>query len=100
MTPTRMTAGLLSLVLLGLPAWTIVGGVGEIRTQILIGVGAVLGMADAAYGRLPDWLISPSGGSLTADDDPSSISPRVYLPIIGGAILLAVVVFAIVVFLI
>jgi hypothetical protein len=36
---------------------------------------------------------------LVADDDPSNISPRVYLPIIGGVILLAVVVFVIVIFL-
>ena len=99
MSPTRITAGLLSLVLLGLLVWTIVRGVGDIRTQLLIGVGAVLGIAYAAYGRLPDWLISLSGGSLTADDDPSNISPRVYLPIIGGVILLAVVAFVIVIFL-
>ncbi len=100
MSPTRITAGLLSLVLLGLLVWTIVRGVGDIRTQILIGVGAVLGIAYVAYGRLPGWLISLSGGSLVADDDPSNISPRVYLPIIGGVILLAVVVFVIVIFLI
>ena len=100
MTPTRITAGLLALVLLGLLGWTIVRGVGDIRTQILLGVGAVLGIAYVAYGRLPDWLISLGGGSLVADDDPSNISPRVYLPIIGGVILLAVVVFVIVAFLI
>jgi len=98
--PTRITAGLLALVLLGLLGWSIVGGVGDMRTQILLGVGAVLGIAYAAYGRLPDWLISLSGGSLTADDDPSNISPRVYLPIIGGAVVLAAVVLVVVIFLI
>ena len=100
MTPTRIIAGLLSLVLVGLLGWSIVRGAGDIRTQILLGVGVVLGIAYVVYGRLPDWLISLSGGSLVADDDPSNISPRVYLPIIGGVILLAVVVFVIVVFLI
>lgn len=96
----RITAGLLSLVLLGLLGWSIVGGVGDIHTRLLIGLGAVLGIAYAAYGRLPDWLISLSGGSLVADDDPSNISPRVYLPIIGGAIVLAAVALVIVIFLI
>ena len=100
MTPARIIAGLLSLVLVGLLGRSIVRGVGDIRTQILLGVGVVLGIAYVVYGRLPDWLISLSGGSLVADDDPSNISPRVYLPIIGGVILLAVVVFVIVVFLI
>jgi len=100
MTPKRIIAGLLSLALVGLLVWSIVRGVGDIRTRTLLAVGAVLGIAYVVYGRLPDWLISLSGGSLAADDDPSNISPRIYLPIIGGAILLAVVVFVIFILLI
>ncbi len=100
MTPARIIAGLLSLFLAGLLAWSIDRGVGDLRTQILLAVGVVLGVAYAVGGRLPDWLIALSGGSLVADDDPSRISPRVYLPVIGGVILLAVVVFVIVVFLV
>ena len=97
MTPPRITAGLLSLVLLASLGWSIVRGVGDLRTQIILSVGVVLGIVYTAYGRLPDWLISHSGGSLVDDDGPSSISPRVYLPIIGAAILLAVVALVVVV---
>lgn len=92
MAPRRITASLLSLALVGLLAWSIIRGVGDFRTRTLLAVGAVLGIAYAVYGRLPEWLISLSGGALVTDDDPSNISPRIYLPIIGGAILLAVVV--------
>ncbi len=98
MTPQRIAAALLSLALLALLGWTIVRGVGDLRTQIVLGVGVVLGVVYTAYGRLPDWLISHSGDSLTADDDPSNISPRVYLPIIATVTLLAIVALVVVVF--
>jgi len=92
MPPKRTIVGLLALALVGLLAWSIIRGVGDFRTRTLLAVGAVLGITYVIYGRLPEWLISLSAGSLVADDDPSNISPRIYLPIIGGAILLAVVV--------
>ena len=56
----------------------------------------VLGLAYTALGRLPDWVVDYSGGSITDDDDPSNISPRVYLPVLFGVIAIAVIVFVVV----
>lgn len=98
MTPLRITASLLSLLLLALLVWAIARGVGDLRTQIMLGVGVVLGVVYVAYGRLPDWAISLSGRYVVADDDPSNISARVYWPIISAVILLAIVTFVVVVF--
>ena len=73
-------------------------GLGDSRTQIMLAVGAILGIIYTVYGRVPDWLILHSGGSLVADDDPRNISPRVYLSIIAAAILLSVVAVVVVLF--
>jgi hypothetical protein len=89
MTQKRISAAILSVVLTALLAWTVIGGVADRRTQIMLGFGAVLGALYAVVGRLPEVFIRHSGGALTEDDDPSNLSPRFYLPIIGGAVLLA-----------
>ena len=98
MTRTRVLAGLLSLVLLALLGWCLVRGVGDVRTQIMLGAGSFLGILYTVFGRLPDWLIEHSGGSLAADDDPRNIPPRLYLSAIGAVILIAVIVFVVVIY--
>lgn len=98
MTRTRILAGLLTLVLLALLGWCIVRGVGDVRTQVILGGGSLLGVLYTVFGRLPDWLIEHSGGSLAADDDPGNIPARVYLSVIGAAILLAIVAFVVVIY--
>ena len=98
MTRTRVFAGLLSLALLALLGWCFVRGVGDVRTQIMLGAGSFLGILYTVFGRLPDWLIEHSGGSLAADDDPGNISPRLYLSVIGAAILIAIIGFIVVIY--
>lgn len=93
MTPSRIAAGVLTLVLLALLGWSIFAGVGDVRTWVMLGVGAALGGLYTAFGQLPDWIVEHSGGSITEDDDPSNISPRVYLPILLGVIAVVVLAF-------
>ena len=99
MTTNRIVAGTLSIVLLALLGWSVTVGLGDVRTWIMLGVGAALGMLYTAIGRLPDWIVDLSGGSIANDDDPSNISPRVYLPILLTVILVAATVFVVVVWL-
>ena len=99
MNTNRITAGILSLALSALLGWSIVSGVGDLRTRIILGGGVALGVLYTAFGRLPDWIRDHTGGAITDDDDPSNISPRVYLPIIFGVILVAVVAVVVVGFL-
>ena len=54
-------------------------------------MGIVLGVIYTLQGELPELLIDWSHGRLTADDDPSNISPKVYLPIVLGVIVIAFV---------
>lgn len=96
MTINRIVAGSLSLLLLTLLGWSIFAGVGDLRTWIVLGIGAVLGLLYSIVGRLPNWIVDLSGGSITEDDDPSNLSPRVYLPILLGVIVVAVAVLLIV----
>ena len=98
MRPKQITAGLLSMVLLALLVWTFVGNAGDIRIQVLLGIGIVLGFIYTIYGQLPEWLINFSGGKIVADDDPSNISPRIYLPILGVVILIASLIMMVVIF--
>ena len=93
MKPNRIAAGVLTLVLLALLGWSIFAGVGDVRTWVMLGVGAALGGLYTALGQLPAWIVEHSGGSITEDDDPSNISPRVYLPILLGVITVAVLAF-------
>ena len=97
MTSNRIAAGVLSIVILGLLGWAIFAGVGNLHTRIILGVGAVLGILYTAIGRVPDWIIDASGGGITDDDDPSNISPRVYLPILLVVITIAVIAFIVVI---
>ena len=99
MSTNRIAAVALSVVLVALLSWSILAGVGDIRTRIILGVGVLLGLLYAAIGHVPDWIVDYSGGSITNDDDPSNISPRVYLPILLGVVVVAVTTFVVVVFL-
>ena len=98
MTPNRIAAGTLSILLLLLLGWSIFSGIGDLRTQFIIALGVVLGSLYTAFGRLPGWIVDHSGGSITDDADPSNISPRVYMPIVFGALLVAVIAFCVVLF--
>lgn len=95
MTTQRVTTGILTLLLGGLLAWTILRGVGGLQIQLLLSFGVVLGGLYTALGKVPDWIVSNSGGKLTSDDDPANISPKVYLAVLGTAVLVAIVVFAV-----
>lgn len=90
MNTNRIAACILSFLLLVLLGWSVFAGVGDVRTWFMLGAGALLGALYAVLGRLPDWITAYSSGSITADDDPSNISPRVYLPMIFGIIIVAV----------
>ncbi|MFT7633764.1 MAG: hypothetical protein ACI87E_004822 [Mariniblastus sp.] len=96
MTTNRIVAGMLSAVLLTLLGWSVFAGVGDLRTWIMLGLGATLGVMYTAFGRIPDWIVDYSGGSITGDDDPSNISPWIYLPILFGVIAVAVIAFVVV----
>ena len=96
MTTNRIVSGALSISLLALLGWSIFAGVGDLRTLVMLGVGAGLGILHTAFGRIPDWIVEHSGGTITDDDDPSNMSPRVYLPILFGVIAIAVVAFFVV----
>ena len=71
-------------------------GAGDLHTKIILGAGAALGILYAILGRLPGWIVGRSGGFITTDNDPSNISPRVYLPILVVVISVAVIALAVV----
>ncbi len=87
----RKIVGALSFLLLALLGWSIFTGVGDIRTYVTLGVGALLGFLYTVIGRVPSWMVDNSLGTITNDDDPSNIPPRVYLPILLGLITIAVI---------
>lgn len=89
MTPNRIAATVLVLLLAALLAWSVLQGVGDLRLRLLLGAGIALGAVYAWFGRLPDWLVRHSGDSLRHDDDPANLSYRVYLPILLAAAALA-----------
>ncbi len=91
MPTNRIVAGILSIILLALLGWSVFVGVGDVRTKVMLGAGATVGLLYTAWGRLPAWMVDYSGGGITADDDPSNLSPRVYLPILLGVIVVAVI---------
>jgi hypothetical protein len=95
MTQSRIAAVVLSLLLLGLWIWSFINGVRDPRLHTMLGIGVSLGALYAANGQLPKWITSASSGHLTADDDPANISPRLYLPILTGVIIIAILVFGI-----
>ncbi len=89
---SRLLAGILAFVLLGLLAWSIFSGLGDLKLRVLLGLGVALGVWYSVLGELPEWIINSSGGSVTDDDDPSNISPRVYVPILFGVMVVAAIV--------
>lgn len=92
MTTKRITAGLLSIFLMAMLVWNFIGNVGDIRIQVMLGVGVVLGVVYTFYGQLPEWLVTLSGGKIVADDDPGNISPLIYLPILLALLLIGVII--------
>lgn len=92
MSKQRVAAGVLSMLLLALLGWSVVQGVGDVRTQALLAAGACAGLIYTLIGRLPDWLMRLSGGRLVDDDDPSNLPPRVYLSVLGAALVIALIV--------
>jgi hypothetical protein len=98
MTRQRVLAGILSLVLFGLLFWSVLAGGGDIRTWILLAVGGLLGSVYAAFGSLPEWIVDYTGDCITDEDDAANISMRIYLPILIGVILVAMVTFGLFVF--
>ena len=79
------------MVLVCLLTWSLATGFGDLKTRAIILMGIVLGVIYTLQGKLPEQLIDWSHGRLTADDDPSNISPKVYLPIVLGVIVIAFV---------
>ena len=74
--------------------------VGDLKTAGYLAFGIVLGLTYTIRGgSLPESIyeISEShwigGTGITTDDDPRNISPKVYLPILLAAILLAAALF-------
>jgi hypothetical protein len=87
---SRIAAVFLSLLLLTLWVWSLIQGIRDPQLHVSLGIGIVLGALYAINGRLPKWITSASSGTLTDDDDPGNISPRLYLPILAGVIVIAV----------
>jgi hypothetical protein len=77
------------VLLAGLLVWCFVAGVADWKTRGFLALGIVLGIVYSLRGSIPDWMIRQSGLSLTADDDPANLSPRVYLVILFAAIAIA-----------
>jgi len=90
MNTNRIAAGVLTLFLLALLGWSVFPGVGDIRTWLMLGVGVGLGGLYTIFGKLPQWVVLNSGGSVTDDNDPSNIPVLVYMPILHGVIVAAV----------
>ncbi|MCA9190622.1 MAG: hypothetical protein KDB03_02630 [Planctomycetales bacterium] len=89
----RIFAAILSVVLFALLCWSVFIGAGDIRTWTFLGAGSALGALYAVLGKVPEWIVDHSGGTIHEDDDPSNISPRIYLPILLGAICVAILAF-------
>ena len=98
MSKQRVAAGVLSMLLLALLGWSLLQGVGDVRTQALLAAGACAGLLYTLIGRLPDWLMQLSGGKLVDDDDPGNLSPRVYLSVLGVALFVALIVLVVIVY--
>ncbi len=90
MSTNRIAAFLLSLLLASLLSWMLWAGLGDLVTRLTLAAGATLGLLYSAFGELPEWMVDRSGGTITDDDDPSNISPRVYLPVLAVVILVAI----------
>ncbi len=96
----RLIASALTAGLVALDVYSWISGAGNFESRILLGVGIVLGTLYVVRGAsLPESMHSVStshwfgGTGINADDDPSNLSPKVYLPILFTAILIASVLF-------
>ncbi len=70
---------------------------GSIQDGFVLLFGFILGLVFVFRGKIPDWYIEftqkynfYTGGVITKDNDPSNISPTVYMPILLGSILIAI----------
>lgn len=95
MNAKRVASLCLSLLLAGLlvRCWLI--GAGDLKVHGLLLIGSLLGAIYAARGSVPAWMMKWSGDSLTADDAPANLSPRVYLAVLLAALVIAAVALAI-----
>jgi hypothetical protein len=93
MTSRQIAAGLLVILLASLLGWALIRGAADLKLQLLLVLGMILGTLYTVYGQLPDWLLQISGGRITADDDPGNLSPRVYLTVLLVVLLLAAAIF-------
>lgn len=96
--PARRIAALLlapTVATIGVYAWD--AGVRDVRFLFTLGVVAVLGAAYAVNGgslprsaeRAGRWV----GVRVNADDDPSNLSPKIYVPVLAVVILAAAAVY-------
>lgn len=77
----RIAALLLTLTLVGLGLYTWRAGVGDRQTLVLLGFGSAWGLLYTIRGgSLPPLIYKLGEGKITADDDPSNLSPKFYLP--------------------
>ena len=91
----RVAALVLTLALAALGVYIVWAGTG-VGTLLPLGIGVALGLLYTARGgSLPDWAYRLShrhrlrGTGITADDDPSNLPPKVYLPILLAAVAIA-----------
>ena len=76
---------------------------GQYKDASIVLVGCLLGAFFIFTDKLPEWYLEfrrrmnffGSGSGIVEDDDPANISPKIYLSLISGAILIAVVSFLI-----
>lgn len=80
----------LTILLAGLGVYAWWAGVGDRRMAGLLASGVVLGaLYSARGGSLPAFVYRFYGSKLTRDDDRRNLSPKVYLPILLGAVVVA-----------
>lgn len=88
----RVVVLVLVLCLTGLGLYMWHAGVGGRAMFSLLGAGVALGLLCVLRGgSLPPLVHRLAGSSLTRDDDPRNLSPRVYLPILLLALAAAAV---------
>src|SRR5438270_831854 len=89
-TSKRLVVFIVTLCLVGLALYSWRGGVGDRSTRYLLCIGVALGLLYIVRGgSLPPLVYKFSGGSLTSDDAPGNLSPKVYLVVLLAVILAA-----------
>lgn len=96
MKTNRIASASLTILLLALLCRCIYIGLDDFRIYLMLVVGVIFGSTYAALGRLPNWMTDYSGGNITHDDDPSNLSPKLYLSILFCLIIVVLALFFIV----